>query len=59
MKNTIIYSDLLLGNFTIQDLIYFLQDILNDLDNETFSNATIQKIKEQLQFIINVLEENI
>lgn len=59
MKNNIIYSDPLLGNFNIQDLIYFLQDILNNLTDESHIESSYQVAIQQLEFIIDILNENI
>lgn len=59
MKNNIIYSDPLLGNFNIQDLIYFLQDILNKLTDESHIESSYQVAIQQLEFIIDILNENI
>lgn len=59
MKNNIIYSDSLLGNFNIQDLIYFLQDILNKLTDESHIESSYQVARQQLEFIIDILNENI
>ncbi len=59
MKNNIIYSDSLLGTFNIQDLIYFLQDILNELTDESSTESSSQVAIQQLKFIIDILNENI
>ncbi len=59
MKNNIIYSDSLLGTFNIQDLIYFLQDILNKLTDESSTESPSQVAIQQLKFIIDILNENI
>ena len=59
MKNNIIYSDSFLGNFDIQDLIYFLQDILNKLTDDSHFDSSYQVIIKQLEFIIDILNENI
>lgn len=59
MKNNIIYSDPILGYLTIQDLIYFLQDILKKLADESPSKSSSQVAIQQLEFIIDILNENI
>ena len=59
MKNNIIYSDPFLGNFDIQDLIYFLQDILNKLTYDSHFDSSYQIVIKQLEFIIDILNENI
>ncbi len=59
MKNNIVYSDSLLGTFNIQDLIYFLQDILNKLTDESSTESSSQVAIQQLKFIIDILNENI
>lgn len=59
MKNNIIYSDPILGYLTIQDLIYFLQDILKKLADESHSKSSSQVAIQQLEFIIDILNENI
>ena len=59
MKNNIIYSDSLLGTFNIQDLIYFLQDILKKLTDDPIRDSSYQVAIRQLEFIIDILNENI
>lgn len=58
MKNIIIYSEPLLGNFTIKDLIYYLQDILDNIDNENHP-AIKNDIYSKIKFIIDVLNDSL
>ena len=59
MKNNIIYSNPFLGNFDIQDLIYFFQDILNKLTYDSHFDFSYQVVIKKLEFIIDILNETI
>lgn len=75
LKNIVIYQDSLFGTYTISDLINYIKDInkeyknmeqiiLNILEATKLSDKDISSIftpniEQQLNFVIDVLEENI